>query len=158
MSPAEIKAALQLTLPPTRQAEIAKQCQVSAVTVHDVIHGRRRCKKVESALAAAVGAPLYIVFPQWYARGQPERVATSARKKRESKAKAALEDAIASLEQAFTDLGKCLSDHTHDSMPLPEAWTRLVKVEGIEFQLRNLTITQRGRLMRRFELENAGHG
>lgn len=158
MHPAEIKAALQLTLPPTRQAEIAKQCQVSAVTVHDVIHGRRRCKKVASALAAAIGAPLYIVFPQWYERGKPEPAMSRAVKKRESRANAALEDAIASLERAVAHLSKCWSDHTHDSMPLPDAWTRLVKVEGIEFQLRNLTITQRGRVMRRFELENASHG
>lgn len=158
MHPAEIKAALQLTLPPTRQAEIAKQYQVSASTVHDVIHGRRRCKKVESALAATIGVPLYIVFPQWYERGQPEPAMSRALKKRESTANASLDDAIESLGRAVAHLGECLSDHTHDSMPLPEAWTRLVKVEGIEFQLRNLTITKRGRLMRRFELENAGHG
>ncbi len=159
MQPAEIKAALQLTLPPTRQAEIAKQCQVSAVTVHDVIHGRRRCKKVESALAAAIGAPLYIVFPQWYERGQPEPAMSSAVKKRESRAHAALEDAIASLGRAVAHLGKCLSDPANESMPQPQAWARLVSIEGIELQVRNQTITQRRRLMQRScELGDGSHG
>lgn len=158
MRPAEIKAALQLTIPPTRRGEIAKQYQVSAVTVHDVIHGRRRCEKIERALAAAIGAPLYNVFPQWYARGQPKRATTSATKGRESGAKASLEGAIASLEQAVTHLSKCLSDQAEESMPLPEAWMHLIKVEGVEYQLRNLTITQRGRLMWRGGMEDTRHG
>lgn len=66
MHPALIKASLQMTQPPTRQADIAKQCGVSAVTVHDVVHGRRRCKRVEVRIAATIGLPLADIWPQWH--------------------------------------------------------------------------------------------
>lgn len=153
MKPAMIQARLKMF--GTSQRDIARKIgDVSDSAINLVIHGRGRSRRIEQAIATAILKPLHQVFPQWY---EPPST-PSALKKGNSTPNASLEDAIASLERAVAHLSKCWSDHTHDSMPLPEAWTRLVKVEGIEFQLRNLTITQRGRVMRRFELENASHG
>lgn len=153
MKPAMIQARLKMF--GTSQRDIARKIgDVSDSAINLVIHGRGRSRRIEQAIATAVLMPLHKVFPQWY---EPPATPT-APKKGKSGANESLDDAIESLGRAVAHLGKCLSDHTHDSMPLPEAWARLVKVEGIEFQLRNLTITKRGRLMRRFELENAGHG
>lgn len=66
MHPVEIKAALQMATPPCRQVDIADQCDVTPTTVHDVIHGRRRCKRVEHRIALTLNKQLGDIWPQWY--------------------------------------------------------------------------------------------
>lgn len=154
MKPAMIQARLKMF--GTSQRDIARKIgDVSDSAINLVIHGRGRSRRIEQAIATAILKPLHQVFPQWY---EPPST-PSALKKGNSTPNASLEDAIASLERAVAQLGKCLSDHANESMPQPQAWARLVRIEGIEFQLRNQTITQRGRLMRRScELGDGSHG
>lgn len=73
MHPALIKAALELASPPMRQADVARQCGVTATVVHDVIHGNRRSKKVELRIAASTRLPLAELWPEWHGPGANRR-------------------------------------------------------------------------------------
>jgi len=45
---------------------IAKRCKVQPSAVSQVVNGRTRSKKLESALAKATGRTLAELFPSWY--------------------------------------------------------------------------------------------
>lgn len=71
MHPAEIQAALKKK--GLKQADIARQCEVTPTTVGDVIHGRSRSRAVEARLAQEIGLPESTLWPQWYGATSPGR-------------------------------------------------------------------------------------
>lgn len=64
MHPAQIHAALKMR--ELSQAEVARMCDVTRATVHQVIHGRSRSARIERRIAAATGLPLAVLWPQWH--------------------------------------------------------------------------------------------
>lgn len=46
-----------------KQAQIARNLGVSQAYVCDVLYGRRRSEKIETAIADAIGKPVAEVFP-----------------------------------------------------------------------------------------------
>lgn len=72
MHPALIQAALKIR--GITQADVARQCGVTPTVVYDVIHGNRRCKKVELRIAAATQLPLAELWPHSHGpNAQPRR-------------------------------------------------------------------------------------
>lgn len=61
LSPRERKAAL--VLKGIKQADIARRLGVAPTHVSDVVYGRRRSVRVETAIAEALGQPAPEVFP-----------------------------------------------------------------------------------------------
>jgi len=64
MHPALIKAAIAMAN--TQQADIAEELKVARSTVHSVIEGNTRSKRVELRIAAIINRPLTEIWPQWY--------------------------------------------------------------------------------------------
>lgn len=73
MHPAQIQAALKMAETPRTQAELARECDVSAVMIHDVIHGNRRSARIENRIAAITRLPLAALWPKWYGPNAPKR-------------------------------------------------------------------------------------
>lgn len=48
------------------QAEIARQLAVSRATVNQVVRGIERSRRVEAAIAKAIGKPLDRIWPAYY--------------------------------------------------------------------------------------------
>lgn len=71
MHPAHIKAALEVRS--TTQAAIAAQCQVTPTAVNDVVHGRKRSRRIEMRIAAITQLPLAELWPQWYGAKSKKR-------------------------------------------------------------------------------------
>lgn len=72
MHPAQIKASLEIA--GVTQAYIADECDCSRAFVGSVIRGDSRSRRVEAALAAAIGKRPAEVWPSWYDRnGRPVR-------------------------------------------------------------------------------------
>jgi lambda repressor-like predicted transcriptional regulator len=64
MTPAQIKVELETRK--TSLAEISRQLGVSQQLTTNVIRGRTKSARVESAIAEALGKPLWRVFPDHY--------------------------------------------------------------------------------------------
>jgi lambda repressor-like predicted transcriptional regulator len=65
--PAEIQALLKKR--GIKQADIARECEVSRTIVGDVIQGRRRSKQVEQRISELTELTPPELWPQWYGSG-----------------------------------------------------------------------------------------
>lgn len=64
MHPADIQCALKKAR--TSQAEIARQCGVSNVTVGYIVSGRSISRRIATAISVATGLPLDTLWPGKY--------------------------------------------------------------------------------------------
>lgn len=67
MHPAEIQALLKKR--GIKQADVARECDVSRTIVGDVIQGRRRSKMVEQKISELAELTPPELWPQWYGTG-----------------------------------------------------------------------------------------
>lgn len=93
MTPLEIK--FQLSLHGTSQSEIARACKVKHPSVHRVIEGLSRSRRIEERIAAAIKKPLHEIWPHWHSEAGKKRKKPLSLTDRISKAK----DTVAQLEQ-----------------------------------------------------------
>ena len=70
MHPADIKAEIEKA--GLTQMDLARSTRVSHPTIHLVIYGKSRSKKVETAIAKVIGKPLTAIWPKWYATAKDQ--------------------------------------------------------------------------------------